>query len=98
MYIGVYKVYIAEYERYMGLVKVYIGVYKVYIAEYEEYIGLYKVYIWGIDWLVKSLLFYCDAKLIENFKLFYKSNRPHFLWVYRRDNPRGSLREHEKSL
>ena len=33
MYIGVYKVFIAEYERYMGLVKVYIGVYKVYIAE-----------------------------------------------------------------
>ena len=45
MYIGVYKVYIAEYERYMGLVKVCIGVYKVYIAEYEEYIGLFKVYI-----------------------------------------------------
>ena len=26
------------------------------------------------------------------------SNRPHFLWVYRRDNPRGMLGEHEKSL
>ena len=25
------------------------------------------------------------------------SNRPHFLWVYRRDNPRGMLGEHEKS-
>ena len=48
MYIGVYKVYIAEYERYMGLVKVCIGVYKVYIAEYEEYIGLFKVYISAI--------------------------------------------------
>ena len=46
MYIGVYKVFIAEYrERYMGLVKVYTGVYKVYIAEYEKYIGLFKVYI-----------------------------------------------------
>ena len=22
-----------------------------------------------------------------NLKLFYKSNRPHFLWVYRHDNP-----------
>ena len=32
---------------------------------------------------------YCAGKLIENLKLFYKSNRPHFLWVYRRDNPRG---------
>ena len=28
----------------------------------------------------------------------YLSNRPHFLWVYRRDNPRGMLGEHEKSL
>ena len=27
----------------------------------------------------------------------YLSNRPHFLWVYRRDNPRGMLGEHEKS-
>ena len=26
---------------------------------------------------------YCAGKLIENFKLFCKSNRPHFLWVYR---------------
>ena len=28
----------------------------------------------------------------------YLSNRPHFLWVYRRDNPRGMLGEHSKSL
>ena len=28
----------------------------------------------------------------------YLSNTPHFLWVYRRDNPRGMLEEHEKSL
>ena len=28
----------------------------------------------------------------------YLSNRPHFLWVYRRDNPPGMLGEHEKSL
>ena len=28
--------------------------------------------------------------------LVYLSNRPHFLWVYRRDNPRGMLGEHEK--
>ena len=26
------------------------------------------------------------------------SNRPHFLWVYRRDNSRGIFGEHEKSL
>ena len=38
----------------------------------------------------------CARKLIENLKLFYKSNRPHFLWVYRRDNPLGMLGEHEK--
>ena len=34
---------------------------------------------------------YCAGKLIENLKLFYKSNRPHFLWVYRRDNPGGDV-------
>ena len=28
----------------------------------------------------------------------YLSNKPHFLWVYRRDNPRRMLGEHEKSL
>ena len=28
----------------------------------------------------------------------YLSNRPHLLWVYRRDNPREMLGEHEKSL
>ena len=35
---------------------------------------------------------YCAGKLMENLKLFYESNyRPHFLWVYRRDNPLGVL-------
>ena len=34
---------------------------------------------------------FCVGKLIENLKLFYTSNRPHFLWGYRRDNPRGML-------
>ena len=32
------------------------------------------------------------------FHITYLSNRPHFLWVYRRDNPRGMLGEHEKSV
>ena len=41
---------------------------------------------------------YCAGKLIENLKLFYKSSRPYFLWVYRRDSPRGMLGEHEKTL
>ena len=31
-------------------------------------------------------------------KMVYLSSRPHFLWVYRGDNPRGMLGEHEKSL
>ena len=31
-------------------------------------------------------------------KVFYLSNRTPFLWVYRRDKPRGMLGEHEKSL
>ena len=26
------------------------------------------------------------------------SNRPHFLWVYRGNNPRGMFGEHEKNL
>ena len=41
---------------------------------------------------------YCAGKLIEIVQLFYKSKRPHFQWVYRRDNPLGTLGEHEKSL
>ena len=27
-------------------------------------------------------------------RIKYLSNRPHFLWVYRRDNPLGVLGEH----
>ena len=50
-------------------------------------------------WLVKNLsMVYCAGKLIENLKLFYKSDRRHFLWVYRRDNPLGMLGEHSESL
>ena len=29
-------------------------------------------------------MFYCACKLIGNLKLFHKSNRTHFAWVYRR--------------
>ena len=29
--------------------------------------------------------------------IVYLSNRPHFLWVYRRDNLHGMLEEHKKS-
>ena len=32
------------------------------------------------------------------YKMVYLSNRPHFVWVSRRDNPRGMLEEHSKSL
>ena len=28
-------------------------------------------------------------------KLFYKSNRPHFLWIYQRDNLHGLFGEHD---
>ena len=31
-------------------------------------------------------------------KMVYLSSRPHFLWVYRRDDARGTLGEHEKNL
>ena len=40
--------------------------------------------------------FYKKEELREN--SIYLSNRPHFLWVYRRDNPGGMLGEHEKNL
>ena len=40
---------------------------------------------------------YCDGQLIENLKLFYKSNRTHFLWVNRRDNPLEMLGEHSNT-
>ena len=37
--------------------------------------------------------------LLSNYRLrCYLGNRPHFLWVYRRDNPRGMLGEHSNSL
>ena len=39
-----------------------------------------------------------DSDKYESFHVAYLSNKPHFLWVYRRDNPRGMLGEHEKSL
>ena len=35
---------------------------------------------------------YCAGKLIKNLKLFYKSNRPHFLWVHWHDNTLMILR------
>ena len=40
---------------------------------------------------------YCAGKLTENLKLFYKSNRPHFLWIYRHDNPLGSWENTQKA-
>ena len=30
--------------------------------------------------------------------MVYLNNRPHFLWVYRRDNPSGMLGEHRENL
>ena len=42
--------------------------------------------------------FCMSEELMKCIKFSYLSNIPHFLWVYRRDNPRGMLREHEKSL
>ena len=46
-----------------------------------------------------KLLIYNGVSISEAFsRTGYLSNRPHFLWVYRSDNPRGMLGEHEKSL
>ena len=43
-------------------------------------------------------MIYCAGKIIENLKLFYESNRPHFLWVYWRDNPLGDVGRTLKKL
>ena len=37
-------------------------------------------------------------RLEKNIPQVSLSNRPHFLWVYRRDNTRGMLGEHEISF
>ena len=37
------------------------------------------------------------SKTVNVIYHFHLVTRPHFLWVYRRDNPRGMLGEHEKS-
>ena len=42
--------------------------------------------------------FVMSEELMKCIKFSYLSNIPHFLWVYRRDDPHGMLREHEKSL
>ena len=50
---------------------------------------------------VEKSMFWSEKRLGVRGRLVYLvnlSNRPHFLWVYRRDNPRGMLGEHEKSL
>ena len=39
-----------------------------------------------------------DYKLFPKSPRIYLNNRPHFLWVYRHDNPRRILGEQEKSL
>ena len=60
-------------------------------------IAIYKMTkIVGAFWLVKNLWFIVPVNSIEN--VFYKSNRPHYLWVYQRDNPLWMLEEHSKSL
>ena len=65
-------------------------------------IVLYKIAkIVRAFWLVKNLWFIVPEthrKLKHALKLFYKSNRPHFLLAYRSDNPLRMLGEHEKSL
>ena len=45
------------------------------------------------DWLrINSLLcwYKSHSKLKHALKLFYKSKRPHFLWIYQHDNSLGS--------
>ena len=53
----------------------------------------------NITWHMLYNMF-CSEHMSYNitWHMLYLSNRPHFLWVYRRDNPRGMLGEHEKKL
>ena len=37
---------------------------------------------------------YCAGKLVENLKLFCKSNRLHFLWVYRKSYSKPRIRDY----
>ena len=58
------------------------------------------IYIYKITKIVHAFwpMVYCAGKLIENLKLLYESNRPHFLWVYWHDNTLVMLGEHSKCL
>ena len=51
----------------------------------------------AVSWIGNFTRKNLKEKSINSY-VYYFSNRPHFLWVYRRDNPRGMLGEHEKSL
>ena len=56
--------------------------------------------IWSIflSTKLKFQVFNNPASTCTFRKAFYLSNRPRFLRVYRRDNPRGMLGEHKNSL
>ena len=73
---------IRGYRRLQGVTGGYKGV----TMGYRDYRGL-QVATGGYKGLQ-------DARCIRG----YLSNRPHFLWFYRRDNPLGMLGEPEKSL
>ena len=57
---------------------------------------------WGLEkWGVSNMdIFWrntldvikCSDWLKHALKLFYKSNRPHFLWVYQHNNPRKACK------
>ena len=50
-----------------------------------------------LDHDTRTIFFNLKDSILLKF-IFYKSNIPHFLWVYRRDNPLRMLGEHSKSL
>ena len=60
---------------------------------------------WGWFVFYNNIYFFAKKQQQQNkqpalrdISMVYLSNRPHFLWVYRRDNPLGMLGEHSKSL
>ena len=54
--------------------------------------------IQGTFELSASSSYRVSTTVFQNQKEGFLSNRSHFLWVYRRDNPLEILGEHEKSL
>ena len=69
--------------------------YNLWLIQMTELLSLQAIRIvQDIHWLSSDRI----RAREQHYPLFYLSNKPNFLWVYRRGNTRGMLEEHEKSL